>query len=85
VFHAGVESHKAILVGRTTNPERVQRVPLTGALLDRLTHHVHILSMNGERYRLTQSARRRKPAAMDVGAQSAGEAVDPDTGEITTR
>jgi DNA replication protein DnaC len=58
---------------------------LTGALLDRLTHHVHILSMNGESYRLTQSARRGKPAATDVGDQSAVEAVDPDTGEITTR
>ena len=27
---------------------------LTGALLDRLTHHVHILEMNGESYRLNQ-------------------------------
>ena len=26
---------------------------LTGALLDRLTHHVHILEMNGESYRQT--------------------------------
>ena len=58
---------------------------LTGALLDRLTHHVHILSMNGESYRLTQSARRRKPAATDVGDQSTVEAFDPDTGEIATR
>ncbi|MGA8172970.1 MAG: IS21-like element helper ATPase IstB [Candidatus Binatus sp.] len=51
---------------------------LTGALLDRLTHHVHILEMNGESYRLKQSrARRRKdpqPAAEPI--------VDPDTGEI---
>ncbi len=31
------------------DPER-----LTGALLDRLTHHVHILEMNGESYRLNQ-------------------------------
>ena len=28
---------------------------LTGALLDRLTHHVHILEMNSESYRLAQS------------------------------
>ena len=28
---------------------------LTGALLDRLTHRVHVLEMNGESYRLKQS------------------------------
>ena len=28
---------------------------LSGALLDRLTHHVHILEMNGESYRLRHS------------------------------
>ena len=32
---------------------------LTGALLDRLTHHVHILEMNGESYRLKASQRRQ--------------------------
>lgn len=37
---------------------------LTGALLDRLTHHVSILEMNGESYRLGQSrARKAKPDA----------------------
>jgi len=43
---------------------------LTGALLDRLTHHVHILEMNGESYRLRASRRRRSretDAAVDAG------------------
>ena len=30
---------------------------LTGALLDRLTHHVHILELNGDSYRLRHSQR----------------------------
>ena len=33
---------------------------LTGALLDRLTHHVHILEMNGDSFRLKQSAKSKK-------------------------
>ena len=36
---------------------------LTGPLLDRLTHHVHILEMNGDSYRLNQSRRRQTPTA----------------------
>ena len=45
---------------------------LTGALLDRLTHHVHILELNGESYRLRQSKARRKRTS-----QSANEIADP--------
>ena len=44
---------------------------LTGALLDRLTHHVHILEMNGESYRLRQSKqRRRSPRSVDSQPQA---------------
>jgi hypothetical protein len=57
---------------------------LTGALLDRLTHHVHILSMNGESYRLIQSTRRRKPASAAAEDKPAEEIVDPLTGEIAS-
>ena len=38
---------------------------LTGALLDRLTHHVHILEMNGESYRLKRSRGNDVPQAPD--------------------
>jgi len=33
---------------------------LTGALLDRLTHHVHILEMNGESFRLATSKKAQR-------------------------
>lgn len=57
---------------------------LTGALLDRLTHHVHILAMNGDSYRLRQSKLRRRPVAGAEQNQATDETVDPDTGEITS-
>jgi DNA replication protein DnaC len=53
---------------------------LTGALLDRLTHHVHILEMNGESYRLKQSKTRRRKDPAPADAPS----VNPETGEITS-
>ena len=57
---------------------------LTGALLDRLTHHVTILAMNGDSYRLKQSTGRRRTTLRAEQNQATSETVDPDTGEITT-
>ena len=42
---------------------------LTGALLDRLTHHVHILEMNGDSYRLKGS---RQDATASSAPEQAG-------------
>jgi len=55
---------------------------LTGALLDRLTHHVHILEMNGECYRLkiaSDGALRSLPPSHPAGlrCRCAGSASAP--------
>ena len=41
-------------------PEVLGSEHLTGALLDRLTHRVHILEANGESYRLKQAKARQR-------------------------
>lgn len=46
---------------------------LTGAVLDRLTHHCHIIETGGESYRLRDARRRSGP----VGQQPTGPAVVP--------
>src|SRR3954464_7516564 len=55
---------------------------LTGALLDRLTHHVHILEMNGESYRLQHSKARRRTRVPQPTDTPPVQTVDPDTGEV---
>ena len=40
--------------------EIIDNERLTGALLDRLTHRIHILEANGESYRLGESKQRLK-------------------------
>jgi DNA replication protein DnaC len=39
---------------------------LTAALVDRLTHHAHILNMNGTSFRLKQRAQKKSPAVDDT-------------------
>jgi DNA replication protein DnaC len=57
-------------------PEVCGSERLTGAMLDRLTHRVHILEANGESYRLRQSKRRLKRPAKP-------ESQEPDQGAPT--
>jgi IstB-like ATP binding protein len=57
-------------VPKRRHHESVGSERLTGALLDRLTHHVHILEMNGDSYRLNQSKHRSRRASLDAPADN---------------
>jgi DNA replication protein DnaC len=50
---------------------------LTGALLDRLTHRVHILEANGESYRLRQARNRHKKPVSHNDTTTSAKTVDP--------
>lgn len=56
---------------------------LTGALLDRLTHHVHILEMNGLSYRLQESQKKSPPRRPEPpeGAHHAAERMEENLDE----
>ena len=56
-MHGSVSPLNILLIDEWTSVFGSER--LTGALLDRLTHHVHILEMNGDSYRLKQSNKRQ--------------------------
>ena len=53
---------------------------LTGALLDRLTHHVHILEMNGQSYRLAASQKRARKRSAMADPESRNHAPEPQNG-----
>jgi DNA replication protein DnaC len=65
-FQVVTDSYERQSIIMTTNldfskwPQVFHSEQLTGALLDRLTHHAHILTMNGESYRFKQSMSRKK-------------------------
>ena len=85
VFSQRYERGSTIVTSNLPFEDRTQVLGserLTGALLDRLTHHVSILMMNGDSYRLKQSTGRRR-SATKAEQNQATEIVDPDTGEIT--
>ena len=65
-FQVVADSYERQSIIMTTNldfskwPQVFHSEQLTGALLDRLTHHAHILTMNGESDRFKQSMSRKK-------------------------
>jgi len=67
-FQAAAESYERRSILMTTNldfskwPQVFHCEQLTGAMLDRLTHHAHIVTMNGDSYRFKHTmARKTRP------------------------
>lgn len=58
-------------------PEVLGDHTLAGALVDRLTHHAHILQVNGESYRFRESLRRMSSCAAPDGGQADAGAAPP--------
>jgi len=52
--------HKVISYINISYVGRKAKRKIIGALLDRITHHVHIVEMNGDSYRFAQSKKKKK-------------------------
>ena len=65
-YERGSHASSPAICRSTNGPSVFGSERLTGALLDRLTHHVHILEMNGESYRLAHSKRRVRRSKPDT-------------------
>jgi DNA replication protein DnaC len=65
-FQVAAQSYERQSLIMTTNldfsqwPQVFGSEQLTGALLDRLTHHAHILAMNGESFRFRESMSKKE-------------------------
>lgn len=57
---------------------------MTGAILDRLTHRVHLLEANGESYRLRESKRRQKARRRQPNGRTKGIDAPSAVGSIGT-
>jgi hypothetical protein len=72
--------HDPIISNRWRPPQANFNIHCERHLLDRLTHHAHILELNGESYRLKQSkARRRKTAQPAIEIANSDTAEDADS------
>ncbi len=58
---------------------------LTGALLDRLTHRVHILEANGPSYRLRESKRRLQRRGPPASEREPADREEPEPGEASKK
>ena len=87
LFEVSSQRHERISTLVTTNlpfdewTEIFGSDRLTGALLDRLTHHVHILEMNGESYCLKHS---RESAGFQTPEKPDEEQAAPSTPPLLT-
>jgi len=72
IFEVVSQSYERLSLIVTTNlpfeqwTEVMGSERLTGAMLDRLTHRVHILEANGESYRLREAKKRRRPSESEA-------------------